>query len=109
LSNPKIEERKVRARVNEEVCTPIGAFFVTYSNGEAVVSFHAHRPDMVRVGFDARGDAPELRVKAGKRIPTLGQEVTQNGHTFEVTGVRTVEGGRIQLKNESGYWEDFED
>lgn len=43
-----------------------------------------------------------------RRIPKLYDEITQNGHTFEVQGTRITETGKLQVENEQGIWEDYQ-
>ncbi len=42
------------------------------------------------------------------RLPKLYDEITQNGHTFEIQGTRITETGKFQVKNEQGVWEDYQ-
>ena len=42
------------------------------------------------------------------RLPRLYDEITQNGHTFEVQGTRITEAGKLQVENEQGVWEDYQ-
>ena len=43
-----------------------------------------------------------------KKLPKLYDEVTQNGHTFEVQGTRVTSTGKLQVENEQGVWEDYQ-
>lgn len=90
--NSHFVDERVSNRVMHEVQTPIGEFFVTYLGGEATVTFHPRdgRSGYVRT-YDH--DGAKMTVRAlQKRMPAVGDEVTRDGRTFEVTGVKQVDG-----------------
>lgn len=88
--------------------TPLG--IVTVVMGESDVSLRFEPSSGIACG-DCRRDADGTVVTrlwtVARRPPATYDEVTQNGHTFEVQGVRMKEGGGHQIKNEQGVWEDW--
>ncbi len=108
MSNHKKAEERVSSRGSKCVATPIGDVLVTYSNGVVEVSFHSDYPDRVRYAMREEHGAPIVSFKHGKRPPSKGDEVTQNGHTFEVIAVDSSN-GKVRLLNEQGVWEDWKE
>lgn len=108
MSNHKMAEERVSSRVSKSVQTPIGDVLVTYSNGVAEVSFHGDYPDRVRYATREEDGTPIVSFRHGKRPPSKGDEITQNGHTFEVIAVDNSN-GRVRLLNEQGEWEDWKE
>lgn len=93
--------------MHDYVDTPIGRIDVAQDEGGAVtVSIRPNDPRSARVRV-VDGEFPSLEFSVGSRPPRQHEEVTQNGHTFEVQGTRLTQTGKVQLKNEQGVWEDW--
>ena len=87
--------------MHDFVETPIG-YVIVDSDGETVsVSFKQTVEGSVR--HDVHGLTSLFRL--GKRPPKPQQEITQNGSTFEVIGVRVNGDGYDVLNGNTGAWE----
>lgn len=102
----KASDERISSRVARDVETPIGSVFVTYDprSREVVASFHGDIPELVRHHVEVIDGIPELHVAIGPRVPHVGDEITQDGSSFEVSGVRQAEDGEIQVKDDTGTW-----
>lgn len=89
---------------HDVIPTKYGQIDVEHGDERVVVTFHGNNPEKVRTYFSQNG-VPRLVIWEGKRPPRIGDEVTQNGRTFEVTGVRKAEGGVVMLLPDNGVWE----
>lgn len=89
----------------EFVPTSLGMVVVEDGGDLVTVTFDGNDPRNVRVTFsDGRMTACK-----GKTPPKPYQEVTQNGHTFEVQGSKIdPETGAVMLLNEQGVWEHWD-
>lgn len=102
------ESETVRTHLAQEVKTPIGEVFVTYSakKNEVEVSFHPRGRAHYEVMYN--DSTPEMTItESPSRPPVIGDEVTQNGRSFEVTGVRR-EGGRYMVERDGLAWEEWQ-
>lgn len=89
----------------ESTCTVVtrfGEMTVTENDGGVVVE----------AGFDAKAfvsdDSRKVVTFFAGELPHLYDEITQNGHTFEVQGTRITSTGKFQVENEQGVWEDYQ-
>lgn len=106
--NSHFVEEHVSNHVAHEVQTPMGDFFVTYLGGEAAVSFHPRYKDHARYLCSYDEKSPQMTITMiHKRPPAVGDEVTQNGRTFEVTGVKRTN-GRFMIERDGLTWEEWE-
>ena len=106
-ANMQMVSERVRTSMAQEIKTPIGEVFVTYSakRNEVDVSFHPRGRAHYEVMYN--DSTPEMTItESPSRPPAIGDEVTQNGRTFEVTGVRR-EGGRVMLERDGAAWEEW--
>lgn len=101
------ESERVRTNMAQEVQTPLGEVFVTYSptRREVEVSFHPRGKRHFDIQYN--NATPEMIItETPNRPPAIGDEVTQNGRSFEVTGVRR-EGGRYMVERDGLAWEEW--
>lgn len=54
------------------------------------------------------GGVAVTRVRFG-RLPRVGDEVTQDGRTFEVTAVKEMDDGSVHVRTDSGVWVKYEE
>jgi hypothetical protein len=102
------ESERVRTHVAQEVKTPIGEVFVTYSPTRKAVEVSFHPRGRAHFDIQYNNDRPEMVVaETPTRPPAIGDEVTQNGRSFEVTGVRR-EGGRYMVERDGVAWEEWQ-
>lgn len=87
--------------------TPIGHLEIDYDDRSVRVKLKQTAHGTIMHDMDTDGRCHSSFFLLQKRLPTLFEEVTQNGHTFEVMGVRLTENGKVQVKNEQGVWEDW--
>lgn len=81
--------------------TAMGMVEVNETEGSVRIAFFESEPGMTRCEHDQTG----MTLTMGKQPPTLHQEVTQNGSTFEVLGVRRNGIGYDLLNGNNGVWE----
>ena len=106
MTTHKNNDATVSTRFSKAVVTPLGEVFITYGREEGVViSFHKSVPNASYEFIDSK--EPELRISQKKRKPAKGDEVTQNGKTFEVAEVKE-EGGQVYLMDDTGTWQKWE-
>lgn len=88
--------------MHETVETPIGYVIVEASDNSAKVSFKQTAFGDLEADYDGDGRTVTFVVS---KSPRLNSEVTQNGSTFEVIGVRKSDGGYDVLNGNTGCWE----
>lgn len=89
---------------NDFVETSIGQVNVSEEDGVVTVAFHANDTDTLRCLLEY-GEVPTMTLRKGRKVPKPFQEVTQNGSTFEVLGVRANGAGYDLLNGNTGVWE----
>ena len=58
--------------------------------------------------YSVGGEKVVTNVRFG-RLPRVGDEVTQGGRSFEVTGVKELEDGSIHVRTSAGVWVRYEE
>ena len=96
--------------VHETIETGAGAVSVNYSPISGLeVTVWPTRERHTRVStHSVGGDKTVTRVRFG-RLPRVGDEVTQGGRSFEVTGVRELEDGSVHVRTSAGVWVKYEE
>lgn len=95
--------------VHEVVSTGVASVQVDYSPISGLVVAVSPRSDVItrtRQAVSAGGTAV-THVRLG-RLPRVGDEVSCNGRTFEVTEVREDDAGRVFVMTDSGVWTPYE-
>lgn len=100
------QREKVFGGFAQEVKTPVGDVFISYhpNDKRVQVSFNTHSGNVV-IEHLPEVDEPSVNFWVTPKPPTVGSEVTQNGRTSEVGGVRFT-GGRYYLLL-GGVWEEW--
>jgi phosphoribosylformylglycinamidine (FGAM) synthase-like amidotransferase family enzyme len=76
------------------------------SSDDTLIIMMSHRNGRKVTSEVVRGDTyTEIIFSYGKRVPVTGDELTQNGSTFEVSGVRPNGEGYDVLNGNTGGWE----
>lgn len=96
--------------VCENIETGAGAVLVNYSpvTGLEVTVWPTKERNTRVSTYSAGGERVVTRVRFG-RLPRVGDEVTQNGRSFEVTGVKELEDGSVHVKTSAGVWVKYEE
>lgn len=104
----KIQDERVSTHVVQEVRTPIGEVLVTYIGGKVVASFHPRYGYALCDFEDGRSPQMTLSVTS-RRPPAVGDEVTLEGSSFEVKGVRMEHGRLMLLDGGTGVWRKWQE
>lgn len=87
--------------LSDFIQTDMGQVQVLHGDGEVRITFYADRPSSVTYGHDGNS----MTVMTRPKVPSAHDEVTQNGSTFEVLGVRKSGDGYDLLNGNTGAWE----
>lgn len=87
--------------MHEVVDTPIGSLVIDCDGTEVEVAFKQSVDGVVGVALDGN----RVRYSIGRKPPKEHSEITQNGSTFEVIGVRMNGDGYDVLNGNTGVWE----
>lgn len=91
--------------MHDSIETPIG-YVTVDSDGKTVeVRFKPTVAGSVRHELRDEGDGHVSVYAMGRKPPKPNQEITQNGSTFEVVGVRKNGSGYDVLNGNTGSWE----
>ena len=95
--------------VHEEIVTGVGEVHVDYSpvSGLTVTVWRDTGLDTRASTTAFDGDKVVTTVRFG-RLPRVGEEVSQGGRSFEVTGVKELGDGSIHVRTDSGVWVRYE-
>ena len=96
--------------LNKAIETGAGDVLVNYSPMSGLeVTIWPTKKRHTRVStYSAGGDRVVTKVRFG-RLPRVGDEVTQGGRSFEVTGVKELEDGSIHVRTSAGVWVRYEE
>ena len=95
--------------VHEVVSTGIASVQVDYSPISGLVVAVSPKTEIVTRTRQAisMGGTAVTHVSFG-RLPKVGDEVTRDGRTFEVTAVREDDEGRVFVRTDNGVWTLYE-
>lgn len=88
-----------------EVTTDHGTVIVSWDENSVTVSIETPNEKPTEVTQEERPESMSMTVRFGGRAPHKGDEVTQNGSTFEVIGVRRNGDGYDVLNGNTETWE----
>lgn len=96
--------------LHREIETKIGTVHVDYSpiSGLVVTVWPSNEVKTRLSTFDIGGSKAVTTVRFG-RLPKVGDELSQGGRSFEVTGVKELENGTIHVRTDSGVWVKYEE
>lgn len=87
------------------ITTKHGTVSVDWDDDSLTIDFEHGDGRKVNVETERFDKFTDVRFKFGKRLPAPHDEITQNGSTFEVLGVRSNGEGYDVLNGNTGTWE----
>lgn len=91
--------------MNDRITTKHGTVSVEWDDDSLAIEFAHGDSRKVTVSTDRFDGFTGIRFEFGKRLPVPHDEISQNGSTFEVLGVRSNGDGYDVLNGNTGTWE----